>query len=152
MSLLALSSWCWGADMADNLMENCQKRGYPICGVVDKRRCSAECESCAWLPLPLPTVLELKGSLVHGEGPNLRAAQIKRSDCSPAKWQFLWALVIFFFFTCSSSVISWLALTSIAPKWVEPTRGEQQYKSSTCQLEAPSSQKMLALQMQSELL
>ena len=84
--------------MADNLMENCQKRCYPVCGVVDKRGCGTEYEGSAWPPLPLPAAPELTGGVVHGEGPNLRSAQITPSGWSPPKWWFHRALVILPYF------------------------------------------------------
>lgn len=59
--------------MADNLMG---EQGYSVFGAVDKRGSTAEYVSSARLQLPLPTVPELKGSLVHGQGPNLRSSTV----------------------------------------------------------------------------
>ena len=78
MSLLAPTCWCQGASIADNLMENCQKQCYSVCGVVDTRegavvnvRALPDC--CC----PLPIGLEPKGNLVHRHGLNLGASQIR---------------------------------------------------------------------------
>lgn len=106
---LGSECWCWAADMADNLMETCQKQGYPICFVADKKGSSSECESSFWLLLLIPTVLELEGNLAHHEGSNLREVQIKQR-LVPGKVSVSWGTVVVLLFPkCSkmSPSVGW---------------------------------------------